>query len=212
MRTLLKYGIVIVWIAILLTPPTIFIQNNGWPNWSEPITFFPLFGLMAFTLVWSQIMLGSFMRYWEKLYPRILPLHIVQGLFTLGFAGTHWLLLFSTFLPNRVAEYLGYTYVSPELKIYAILGQIALLLLGLGVVAGLLRDWPPIKRYWHWLHLVHYLVFFIIFIHSRNLGSDLHSTPALQYLWYFFFVTVAGGIIYRRFYVPSKDGLIRSTS
>lgn len=212
MKTLLKFGLPITWILILATPPVVFIRNNGWSVFEQPLTLFPLFGLLAFTLVWSQIMLGSFMRPLEKLYPKIFVFHVAQGLLTLGFAATHWVLLSSSFLPDRLADYLGYAFVAPELKVYAIFGQSALLLLILGVTAGLLRNYPPIKRYWHWLHLVHYAVFFLVFFHSMRLGSDVQTTPILTNLWYFFFASVIAGIIYRRLYLPAKEGLINTTN
>lgn len=197
---MLKYGLPIVWLLILFVPPTTYFVNRGGLS-ADPRTLFPLFGLLAFTLVWSQIMLGAFMRPLTKLYPKVLRLHIAFGLLTFTFALLHPLLLIVGYTP---ASYFGYTFVAPELKSAVFLGQGALLLLLLGVLAGLLRNWKPLQRVWRWFHFSHYLVFFLVFFHSMRLGTDLSITPYLRGLWLFFFVTVVVAIMYRRFYIPNK--------
>jgi hypothetical protein len=199
-KSLVKYGLVIIWALLLLTPPVTYFVNRG-GLLADPKTLFPLFGLLALSLVWSQIMLGAFMRPLTKLYPKILKLHIAFGLLTLAFALLHPLLLIVGYTP---AGYFGYTFVAPELKSAVFLGQGALLLLLLGILAGLLRNWKPLQKAWRWLHFGHYAVFFLAFFHSMRLGTDLSISPYLRVLWLFFFVTVVIAMVYRRFYVPNK--------
>lgn len=212
MNKLLKYGVAVLWVVILATPAAIFISSRDAAAYTEASSIFPLFGLIAFTLIWSQIMLGAFMRPLEKIYPKIFPLHIFFGIATLIFAVLHPFLFTLNFIPDRLSDYLSYSYTTPALKTYVQLGQIGFLLLVAGVLAGLLRNWPPIKRYWHWFHLVNYAVFFLTFFHSWNLGTDVQGSEILRSLWIFFGVTVIIGFIYRRIYVVSKEGLAKSTS
>lgn len=211
-RSILKLLLVVVWLAILLTPPLVFINRSTPETFSHLGTIFPFFGLIAFTLVWSQIMLGSFMRPLEKLFPNIFPFHIAQGLTALGFAFLHPILLVGSFYPDQLNQYFEYHFIPASMKGYVYLGQASTILLLIGVAAGLLRNWPPLKKSWHWFHLVHYVVFFFIFFHSWNLGSDLQTSALLRGLWIFFFVTVVIGILYRRGYIVMKEGLIKATS
>lgn len=214
MRQLVKYGLVVIWVLILLTPIVIFLRGHTPQALNHAGTAFPLFGLIAFTLVWSQIMFGAFMRPLEKIYPRILPFHIIQGLVALGFAFLHPLLLIVSLGGEGRLRYIDrdYFFVSASQVPYVYLGQAALLLLILGLAAGLLRKWAPIQRHWHWIHLVHYVVFFLVFFHSWNLGSDIQTTAVLRGLWLFYLVTVIIGLIYRRIIIPSRDGLVKATS
>ncbi len=210
MRSLFKYGLVALWLIVIVTPPFIFLLAHGTEAFANLATAFPFFGLIAFTLIWSQIMLGAFMRPLEQLYPKIFPLHIIQGLTALIFAFIHPLLLTLVYWPHLL-DVFHYDFVSPNLVPFVYLGEAGLILLICGVLAGLLRRWPPIQRYWHWLHLVNYLVFFLIFFHSWNVGGDLQTQPVLKGLWIFFFGTVLIGLYYRRIHRPIKEGLAAST-
>jgi predicted ferric reductase len=203
-----KAVFILIWLAVIITPPALFVSvRGGLP--AEPLQLFPVFGLLALTMVWAQIMLGSFMVPLEKHFPNAFKLHIGQGILALLFAVLHPLLLIIGATP---AVYAVYGFVDPALKSYVFLGQGALLLLILGIAAGLLRKWPPIKRIWHWLHLVNYLVFILAFVHSWNLGTDLSISYVLNGIWIFMLVTVIIGFLYRRIYIPSKQGLVASTS
>lgn len=211
MIKLMRIVIPILWAGILIIPPLVFIQNRSVEALSTASTAFPIFGLIAFTLVWSQLMIGSFMRLLTRIYPRILAWHIAQGLTALGFALLHPFLLILS-LRHDLGIYFGYQFVPSGFAPYVYLGQAALLLLVIAVAAALLRRWPPIQRYWHWIHLLNYGVFFLVWFHSWNLGGDIQTTPLLRGLWQFFFVTVIAGLVYRRLYIPSQIGLIKATS
>ncbi len=212
MKSVMAKLLFAAWLIVIVTPPLVFLNHQSTAALTQPATAFPFFGLIAFTLVWSQIMLGSFMRPLSHLYPNIFPFHVGQGLLALGFAITHPSLLLFSFLPDRISSYLSYQFVSPSTVRFVYLGQASLLLLILGVGAGLLRNWPPLKLIWHWFHLVHYLVFFFILIHSWNLGSDVQTSPILRSLWLFFLLTVIAGLVYRRIYVVAQEGLVKATS
>ncbi len=211
MRILIKWLLIIGWIAIIITPPLVYVNLQTPAALSRPGTAFPIFGLIAFTLIWSQIMLGAFMRPLSNYFPNIFNFHIIQGLTALTFAILHPLFLLIAHLPNWLDIFNNRTLVPPGRLVYVTYGKVGFLLLILGVLAGLLRKWPPVQRYWHWIHLVNYLVFFFILVHSVGVEGDLILSPILQSLWFFFFVTVIIAIIYRRITVPLQHGLVAST-
>lgn len=154
------------------------------------------------------------MRVLTNYFPNIFKFHIWQGLTALLFAFIHPTLRVLSLPNQQMIDYFMFKidFVDPSLVFFVYLGEAALLLLVFGVLAGLLRNWPPLQRYWHWLHLVNYIVFFLAWYHSRNLGSDVNSSSLLQWLWWFFFVTVVIALVYRRVYIPSKFGLKNTTS
>lgn len=205
MKQALKVVLPILWLVTLITPPVLFLSTRPAESLSDPRVLFPVFGLIAFTLIWLQIMLGAFMRQLVRIFPKVLTLHIGQGIFALGFAVLHPFTLIYSFLPGNLEDYFHYTFIAPEMKFFVHLGQASVPLLILGIFAGAMRNWAPIKRVWRWLHMVHYVVFFAIFFHSWNLGTDLATSPYLRGLWIFFFVTVVIAIVYRRVYIPHKE-------
>lgn len=206
MKLLTKIVLILVWLGVITTPPTLFILTRGGLP-TNPLELFPVFGLLAFTLIWGQIMLGLFMGPLSRLFPKIFPVHIVQGLTALLFALLHPLLLIIGATP---AVYLTYGFIDPALKGYVFLGQGALLLLIIGVSAGLLRKSPKIKAFWRKIHYVNYVVFFLAFTHSWNVGTDLSISWVLDGLWIFMLATVVIGLIYKKLLAP-KQLLSRAT-
>lgn len=204
MQRLTRILLPIIWVLILLLPPYVYLANRSFAPTLEPGTIFPLFGLMAFTFIWSQIMLGAFMRPLARWYKTVFPFHIFQGISALLFAFLHPLFLFIS-LPAAERFKLPITFVAPGLDKFVFLGDTGLFLLFVGVAAGALRKTAWLKKYWHRIHFVNYLVFFLIFFHSWNLGTDVQSSPILRPLWLFFFGTVVLGIIYRRWYIPKQE-------
>jgi len=63
------------------------------------------------------------------------------------------------------------------------LGKVALLLLTLGVIAGYFRTRPFFRRNWRKFHVVNYIAFLAIILHSRNLGTDARTPPFVWVYW-----------------------------
>ena len=156
------------------------------------LLLFPLVGLYAFALVWAQVMLGSGMPLWRRVYPWIETFHRTQGVFVLLFAGLHPTLLLFAYGPT----YTQYNFVLPEQLLYVYIGQLQLLLIVVTVLTALLRKTRLVKKWWYYVHRANYLVFALAWIHSWGLGSDVRPTW-LRYLWIFFAATVVASLLIR---------------
>lgn len=191
-RFWLRIVFVIAYMAILFLPGYIFFsQRGGWESFQTDSfkTFaaltFPLFGLYAFTLVWMQTLIGMNMFAFSRLFGNAVAFHRTQGLFALLLATTH---VFAVQYIFGLQQYIGFKFLAEDSRIFAFFGATAFYLLILTVVVALLRRARPLRKIWRYIHWANYLIFVLVFVHSRNLGSDIEGT-LLNYLWYFFAVT-----------------------
>jgi DMSO/TMAO reductase YedYZ heme-binding membrane subunit len=169
-------------------------------------TLFRLFGLYAFTFLWGQLMVGPFMKPLSRLYGQNwLPFHRLQGLLALLLAVLHPLILYVAFVVwtgsfNWFEAVLSYT---PQVT-WVWLGETALLLMALTITTALLMRRPWLRRKWHWIHLLNYVVFGLVWVHSFLLGSEAHTFP-MSWLYPFFGITVIVAMAYRRLYQAPRN-------
>ncbi|MBI3572995.1 MAG: FAD-dependent oxidoreductase [Candidatus Kerfeldbacteria bacterium] len=204
------------WALIFLTPGYVFFHQRGglaFLQGTDLLSFshriFPLFGLYAFTLVWTQFMIGTSQSLLKKVIPRIITFHRREGAFALTFALLHPLLLF---IGVGHAAFWGRTFVAPKLVPYVWLGYFQLLIMCTTAGTALLMRLSSLKRVWHTIHYLNYVLFVSIWIHSWFLGSDVQSTW-LKYLWLFAATAITGVVIrlrtyYRQRIVPESSGEI----
>lgn len=155
---------------------------------------FPLLGLYAFTLVWMQIMLGSLMPLWRKYWPRAVTFHRRLGVFALVFAVLHPLFLF---IGVGWTAYWARSFVLPNLVIYVWLGYLQLILIVTTASTALLMRRPWLRTRWRTIHILNYVVFYSVLLHSLALGHDLQTSAALRGLWYVYGLTVTIALILR---------------
>ncbi len=193
-KSWLRPSILLLYLVIVFLPGYIFFSQRGGFDFYQTDNFktfasliFPVFGLYAFTLVWAQTIIGMNMALLVRVFPKILNFHRTQGLFALLFAVTH---AAAVPLIYTIQLYIGYKFLPENLRVFALLGTTALFLLILAASAALFRKAKFLQKYWRYIHIANYLVFILIFIHSRNLGSDIKGT-ILDQLWYFFLLTFA---------------------
>jgi DMSO/TMAO reductase YedYZ heme-binding membrane subunit len=206
MRPLIKISILLLYcLAFIIPGATYFttgqaiesLTRSGSELSSQLLILFRLFGLYAFVLTWSQVMLSTLRIPLQKLFgSRIVKMHIFLGTFTLLFALTHYLMFTVANLlvgigPLRaISEYLGpYT-------LYGYLGLTAFYLMVLTVASGLLRAHPFMQNHWRKIHYLNYLIFIFVFIHSFFIGSDT-QTPHMKLLYIFFGGTYVIGVFYK---------------
>lgn len=144
--------------------------------------YFPLVGLIAFFLVWTQIMLGSMRQRWQRLFPGIVRWHRRIGIFVLLFALLHPLLLLSGVGWNT---FFRQAYATPALVAWIWIGEIQLLFLIVTTLTALAARARWLQRRWRAVHLLNYAVFCLVWLHSWFLGTDVQQT-SLRWLWYFF--------------------------
>ncbi|MDP2587386.1 MAG: Rieske 2Fe-2S domain-containing protein, partial [bacterium] len=195
-----RIGLPLIYLLALIAPALVFFGQRGGFGFlsgvKDPqvlgLLLFPLVGLYAFTLIWAQVILGSSMPIWRRVYPWIETFHRTQGIFVLLFAGLHPTLLLLAY----GQAYFNYDFVLPEQQIFIYIGQIQLLLIILTVATALLRKTRLVKKWWRYVHWANYLVFALVWIHSWELGSDVKPTW-LRFVWIFFALTVVLSLLGR---------------
>lgn len=190
--TVLRVIIVLIWLILAVIPAAVFFSTRGGLAFLQGDSFqelarglFPLFGLYAFFLIWTQIMVGSNMGWLRRLFPGVLTWHRTEGLVAFVFAMIHPLLLV---VGEGLDRYFSYSFVAPDKRIYVWLGYVQLILLTVAVLSALLRRQRWWARHWRKVHILNYVVFALVVIHSWNLGSDTRGT-LFTYVIYFFVVT-----------------------
>src|SRR3972149_5837173 len=196
-----------IWFLTLLIGPLTILRVTSPGSIDSPLlitNFFQrLTGLLAFTLLSWQIVLGSLMpRLTEKLGGWVFKFHTTQGLFSFGLILIHPMLytLFNYFR-NGVFNPL-YTIFPTSLVItefWISFGRFAFLLLTLGVIAGYFRTKPFFREKWRTLHILNYIGFIFVAIHSYFVGTDSWTAPFSYFYWVAFGVVTI--TIVRRVYL-----------
>jgi len=205
MKSILKFLFPLIAVALLLYIWSVSIQNNGGLNATfasgntEALIYniFKLAGLTAFTLVGFQVLTGPYMKFWEKLYgSKFYKFHAFEGIFTLIFAISHPILLLTFLKVSQITL--------PQFSGALTLGLIAIILMFITVstaVSSVLLNRPSFMKKWHFIHLLNYVVFILVFAHSMTIGTDVSPAGSpLRIIWMFFFVGMLIGFIYKRFW------------
>lgn len=158
---------------------------------------------MAFSLIFSQVILGTFMgRLAQKLGGWIYKFHIAEGIFTYLFILGHPLLfvLLNYKLKGAVDPFYVYTDIclicKPLIEYYYTFGRVAFWFLTIGVAAGYFRTHPWLRVHWLKFHILNYLAFYLIALHAYFAGSDVQTTPFVWFYWLAVGV-VSGSIVYK---------------
>jgi predicted ferric reductase len=200
LKILVNYGLFLILLLILLIPGYVFFQNRGgfgFLGWADFKTsarlLFPLVGLYAFTLLWTQLIIGPNAILFRKTLAKISLFHHRQGIFIFLLVIAHPTLILIAY---GLTQYLGHKFLPRQLVIYAFLGTLALGLLILTVLTAVFSRLSLLRAKWRVFHYLNYAIFALIWIHSWNLGSDIQSTN-LKYLWMFFGVTALASAFLR---------------
>lgn len=202
LRAVFRFTALLVWLVILAWIVGVFFNDRGGlmviPHRTLGATatyYFPLIGLIAFFLVWTQIMIGSLRPLWQQLFPGIVRWHRTIGIFVLLFALLHPLLLI---FGIGLTSFLDLNFVAPGLVAWVWVGEIQLFLIVVTALTALMRRVTWLRRQWRLIHLLNYIIFCLVWPHSWFLGTDVAHTP-LRYLWYWyaatFCIAVTSGII-----------------
>lgn len=199
-HTLTRWTLTLLYgISLVLPVYIFFVERNGLEFLQGLDTsrtahrLFPLFGLIAYTLIWGQIIIGPHVASWAKLFPKIVRIHRLQGITAFVVATLHPLLIL---VANGLTSFVAKDYVSADRVPYVVIGQIQFLLLVITVLVALLRNRPWLTRHWKKIHMANYAIFVFGFIHSWQLGSDIRPT-SLRYLWIIFAITGGLSIVLR---------------
>ena len=144
-----------------------------------------IIGLLAFSLMFWQIMLGANMfRLVEKLGGWVFKFHVIEGIFiyVLVFLHPIFFMLFNYFTGHGLNPFYVFTDIcvlcDRKIDLYYTLGRVSFWLINVTVLAGLFRAATPFMRlHWRKFHIFNYLVFLIVGIHGLLLGTDFSRMP-----------------------------------
>lgn len=141
-------------------------------------------GLTAYSLLFIQILLGGFMNFWRsKIGSFALKFHVFNGVLAYVFVLLH---VFSMV----ALRYFGGQGIDPYYVFVDVcvmcpkgdwgvnLGRIGFWFLTIAVSAGLFRAFNLfMRKNWRELHILNYVVFLVIGIHSLMVGEDIGYLP-----------------------------------
>lgn len=151
-------------------------------------TVFPLLGLIAFSILWSQYVVLTVTRYFKIKGSKLSAYFTVTGWIFLVAIFLHpgfliWQLWRDGFgLPPE--SYLKH-YVAPGLEWAALLGSISFLIF----LSFELRRWYGDRQWWRYIVYATDAAALAIFVHSFKLGSTLQQ-GWFYYVWIFYGITL----------------------
>lgn len=175
-----------------------------------------IIGLVAFTVLFIQLILGSFMPYLtQKFGGWLFNFHILQGIFV-------YILVL-----GHPSLYMGYRYLigqgldpffiftsvcvlcHTKLDLYYTFGRVAFWFVTTAVFAGLFRTATPFLRmHWRKFHILNYFAFLFVGYHSLMLGTDLGTAP-FSYIHGPALVIISGILLYKGYLLFKRPGIVK---
>lgn len=180
-------------IAVLATALVAWMQSrNIIVRGVDEFSLFPLFGLMAFVLMWSHYVFGA-VRRWMGLEKNQAGMYwVVSSALVLALIILHPLLLNY----RLISDGLGLPPASYELAyggkaIFLVLGTVCLLIF----LTFELRRWFRGSTWWKYVEYAQIVAMIGIFIHSLELGREL-TMPWFMVLWWIYGLLLVGAWVY----------------
>lgn len=171
----------------VLVPILAHIESVSWADSSPIMFFFPIFGLLAFTLLWLHAISGVFEEWLRERFDFDAFVHWTSLVILVSII-LHPLLL----LIIAKFDILGIYNSNPKAILLAFIGLVLLLTYDLGKA---FKKKQFIAKNWNKILIVSNIGFILTFFHSLQIGSDLQS-GWMRILWIFYGVTAILAIIY----------------
>jgi predicted ferric reductase len=215
-----KYIFWILWLGILtiipitvlgVTPVSSAIKNPiALTNFIQRI-----FGLTAFTLMFWQILLGSFMMpLTDKLGGWIYKFHMWEGVSIYSLAVFHpiFFMILNYFGGKGINPFYIFTQICVlcpnQQELYYTLGRVSFWLINITVFAALFRTLTPFLRMnWRKFHVLNYLIFLIIGIHGLSIGTDFMRIPFFTFA-IFAYAIILGIVVFKQ--LPATYRIIKN--
>lgn len=156
-------------------------------------------GLVAFTLLFWQIMLGAFMEKWTKKFGGwVFRFHIIEGVFIYLLVVLHpvFFMLYNYFYGRGFDPFYVFTQVCVLCRpreLYYTLGRVSFWLVNIVIYTVIFRSATPyLRANWRKLHVINYVIFLLVGIHGFSSGTDFRVMP------FFAFAVVAYLIVIYR--------------
>ena len=199
----------LIWLILFsLAPITIFLNTPLSAIILSPAsmanTAQRLFGLWAFTLMFVQVILGSFMTKWtEKFGGWIFKFHVLEGIFLYLLILVHGFtfVFFRYFTKHGLDPFYVFVDVcvlcGKSFEFYYNFGRVGFWLVTIAVLTGLFRTATPFLRvHWRKFHVLNYAAFLLIGIHSFFLGGDISEFP-FKFIYIPSLIIVMGILIFK---------------
>lgn len=150
---------------------------------------FPVFGLVAFSLMWTHYIVGAARTYYGVAKEKFATYNQTTFILVLIALLLHPGLL--TWQLWRDHFGLPVNYVAADMRLYVILGEVAWIAFLLFELHRFYKE----RSWWHWLERASDVAMLLILVHAYNLGTSL--LPGwFQVVWVFYGVTFVGAISY----------------
>ena len=182
-RSALQIAAIALALGILAIPPVV-VATSGTATISATWTALRMAGLFAFSLIFMNIVTGSFRPILNRIFkPRNLQqAHMATDLVAFCLALSHGILVV-------IFGLAGYN------KGVVVIGPIVLVLLAVIIVTAIMRR--RLWHFWRWIHRLNYLIFAAVLVHGLILGYDLKNEFFLKVCFVIYAVVVAAGLVYR---------------
>lgn len=150
---------------------------------------FPVFGLLAFSIMWLHIVGGVFKNFFDK-YINFQKFVNQTSVIVLIFLILHPTL----FLVHLTSKQIISIFTTGQ-PIYVWLGVISWIIFICYDIAKISKIQKFLNKYWQTIRFISTVPFFLILIHSLELGSDLQKGP-LRFLWIFYGITALFATFY----------------
>jgi DMSO/TMAO reductase YedYZ heme-binding membrane subunit len=167
-------------LGTLVIPPLV-VATSGTATYSATWTALRILALYALTVLFLNIMTGSFRPLLARVFkPKLLfRLHNATGLVGFSMAVAHMILVITEGLWQGLTK----------------LGPVTLYILTATTAAALLRKY--LKKSWRMIHRLNYAVFIVALVHAFQLGIDLRKGAFLKVVLYIYTALVAAAFVYR---------------
>jgi len=187
-KPFIKYCILVFAYLVVLYPIWVNVGNLAW-SFNSTIVFnlFPLFGLVAFTLLWLHVISGVFEQWLRKYIEFDFYMELISKLIFFTIILHPLLLLINAGFKFGPIFLYG--------KYYIWLGIIGWLFLITYDIGKALKNQDFFVRNWNKIRLISTVGFLLIFFHSLGVGDDL-QVGALRVVWIFYGTTGILATIY----------------
>ena len=157
----------------------------------EPVSLFPLFGLLAFTIMWYHFLIAAFKRHWPDAYDYKQFFHKTSKGVLILILLHPGLLLYE----GMTHSFTAFDYVGEDNKIFILFAYVALSVFLAYEVVDRLRDKAIFKNNGEIIAAINRAAFILIYVHGLMLGQHL-QTGWLRSLWLFYGITTAIFFVY----------------
>jgi LPXTG-motif cell wall-anchored protein len=188
-QQLTKYAIYAAAFLAVAYPLAVRFSNTGLPKTGNITSnLFPVFGIIAFVLLWLHSMCGVFEPWLRRHIAFDEFIHYTSIMILVSIILHPLLFLVSmSFNINDIFSVYDANYIR--------LGIIGWFLLITYDVGKALKRYDFFVRHWQSILLISTIGFLLTFFHSLGIGSDLQENP-LRAIWIFYGVTAIAGTIY----------------